>query len=103
MKVLKEKFSKNSKQYVQIKRTELVVLYGLTGDYTNEYTSFEVLKIYIHKPFTFNGKEYDSYERIAGNEEFGCDGSLTFPTLPQAEKYFEILQKKLISQQTDNQ
>jgi len=72
MKLLKESFKLNKLQYTQLKRNELVALYGIGGTYTDEPRHFEVSKIYIRND------QYGIRESLPSNEQFGRDLSRCF-------------------------
>jgi hypothetical protein len=42
MKLLKESFKLNGLQYTQLKRNDVVALYGISGTYTDEILHWEV-------------------------------------------------------------
>jgi hypothetical protein len=87
MKLLKESFKFNGLQYTQLKRNELVALYGIGGTYTDEPKHYEVSKIYIRDD------QYGVRESLPSNEQFGRDLSRCFNDYESALKYFDELTK----------
>ena len=75
MKLLKESFKLNDLQYILLKRNDVVALYGIGGNYTDDVKSYEVDIIYIRKD-----KYADEREHIPSNELFGRDRSRWFLT-----------------------
>jgi hypothetical protein len=87
MKLLKESFKFNGLQYTQLKRNELVALYGIGGTYTDEPKQYEVSKIYIRDD------QYGIRESLPTNEQFGRDLSRCFNSHDSALRYFDELTK----------
>lgn len=87
MKLLKESFRFNGLHYTQLKRNELVALYGIGGTYTDEPRHFEVSKIYIRND------QYGIRESLPSNEQFGRDLSRCFNCHESALRYFDELTK----------
>lgn len=89
--MLKEHFIKNGLPYTFIKRNDYVCLYGIGGTYTDKVICYEVLKIQVRND------KYGIREALPSNEQFGRDGSASFISLKQAEKYYTLLTDALSS------
>ena len=88
MKTIKERFRKNDKTYVLLQRNDKYALFGLEGEYTTNFTSFEVSKIYIQKENKIFGNKFEESETISRNSLFGKDGSMMFSDYNSAMTYF---------------
>ena len=88
MEFIKERFRKNDKTYVLLHRNDKYALFGLEGEYTTNFTSFEVSKIYIQKECISNGIKFKEKELISSNTLFGKDGSMMFSDYNSAMTYF---------------
>jgi len=89
MKTLKEKFRLNGLQYTLLKGNEVVALYGIGGEYTEEILHYEVAKIYIRKD------KFGIRESLPTNGVFGRDLSRCFNDKGLALHYFDELTNKL--------
>jgi hypothetical protein len=85
MKLLKESFKLNGLQYTQMKRNDVVALYGISGTYTNKILHWEVSKIYTRKD------KYGVRESLPTNEKFGRDLSRCYIDKEKAYRYFDTL------------
>lgn len=97
MKTLKTQFKMNGLPYTLIKRNEVVALYGIGGDFTDEILHWEVDIIYIRKD------KYGKREHIADNENFGRDRSRCFKSKELAYKYFDELTHDLSQERIQSQ
>jgi uridine kinase len=85
MKLLKESFRLNGLRHTQLKRNEVVALYGVGGTYTNMISHWVVCKIYHRKD------KYGEREALPTNEQFGRDLSWCFNNYKSALRYFDEL------------
>ena len=92
MKQLKESFRLNGLPYTQLKRNDVVALYGIGGEYTDEIRHWEVDIIYIRKD------QYGEREHIANNENFGIDRSRCFNDELRALEYYDKLTGELLAE-----
>jgi hypothetical protein len=90
MNTLQEKFRLNGLPYTLLKRNEVVALYGIGGEYTDEILHYEVAKIYIRKD------KFGLRESLPTNGVFGRDLSRCFNDKGLALQYFDELTNKLI-------
>ena len=65
-----------------IQRNDVVVLYGVSGTYTDEILHYEVCRIQIRND------KYGHREVLPSNEQFGKDGSQAILDQDDALKYF---------------
>jgi hypothetical protein len=98
MKTLETNFRRKRLLYTLIKSNNLVALYGVGGEYTDNPINWEVCRIKIRNDHS------GIRAAIPTDEEFGRDGefvnqtcSLCFPQRQrkEAEEYFDILTKNL--------
>lgn len=99
IKQLRTSFTNNGKTCIVIKRNQYVALVGIKSDYTDLFTSVEVVRIYIERGYHRYGKDYPPTERITSNSQFGLDYSGSYPTLEQAEKEFDKVSLIIINKQ----
>ena len=92
---LKTEFRKNGLSYTQIKRNNVVALYGVSGTFTDKILHFEVCKIKKVPAGEMFGKTYPEHETIAGNEMFGKEGSQAIVQRNEAELYYEELTNRI--------
>jgi hypothetical protein len=92
MKQLKESFRLNGLLYTLLKRNDVVALYGIGGDYTDEIRHWEVDIIYIRKD------QYGEREHIANNENFGIDRSRCFHNELRALEYYDKHNEELLAE-----
>jgi hypothetical protein len=85
MKLLKESFKLNGLPYTQMKRNDVVALYGIGGAYTDKILHWEVSKVYIRKD------KYGKRESLPTNEKFGRDLSRCYMDKETAYQYFDTL------------
>ena len=92
MKTLKTSFRLNGLPYTLLKRNDVVALYGIGGNYTDEIRHYEVDIIYIRKD------KYGIREHIADNDTFGRDRSRCFAREDLALKYYDKLTTELMNE-----
>ena len=97
MKTLKKSFRLNGLPYTLLKRNDVVALYGIGGDYTDEILHYEVDIIYTRKD------KYGEREPIADNENFGRDRSRSYKNYDTALKYFDELTLDLSKERIQSQ
>jgi hypothetical protein len=85
MKELKTSFRQNGLLYTQLKRNEVVALYGVGGTYSDNISHYEVCKIYIRND------KYGIRKALPTNEQFGKDLSSHFNNYNAALSYFDEL------------
>jgi hypothetical protein len=85
MKLLKESFKLNDLQYTQLKRNDVVALYGICGTYTDEILHWEVSKIHTRND------RFGIREALPTNEKFGRDLSRCYMDKEKAYRYFDTL------------
>ncbi len=83
MKTLKENFRLNGLPYTLVKRNDVVALYGIGGEFTDEILHWEVCKIYIRDD------GYGIRKSIPSNEQFGRDPCRCFNNEKAAFRYFD--------------
>jgi len=89
MNKLKEHFRMNGLPYTLLKQNEVVALYSIGGEFTDEILHWEVDIIYNRKD------KYGEREHIATNEQFGRDRGRCFSDEKLALDYFDELTNKL--------
>jgi hypothetical protein len=89
MKTLKTSFRLNGLPYTLLQRNEVVALYGIGGEYTDEIRHWEVDKIQIRND------QHGERESIPTNEQFGRDLSRCFNDKEKALRYFDELTTRL--------
>ena len=92
---LKPAFRKNGLSYILIQRNEVVVLFGVSGTFTNKVLHYEVCKVKKVPAGEMFGKTYPAHETIPGNEQFGRDGSSAIVKRSEAELYYDTLTKQV--------
>lgn len=88
MKTIRKKFRKNDKTYVLLHRNNKLALYGLEGEYTKSFTSYEVVCIYIRNDYEIGCRIVKGGETITPNSMFGMDYSRSFNNYNSAMTYF---------------
>jgi len=97
MKTLKDSFRLNNLPYTLLKRNEVVALYGIGGEFTDEIIHWEVDIIYIRND------QYGEREHIATNDTFGRDRSRCFNNKEKALNYYDELTTELIKERNLSQ
>jgi hypothetical protein len=92
MNTLKEQFRLNGLPYTLLKRNDVVALYGIGDEFTDEILHWEVDIICIRKD------QYGEREHIATNENFGIDRSRCFNSEAKALEYFDKLTSELMTE-----
>jgi hypothetical protein len=89
MKTLKDSFRLNNLPYTLLKRNDVVALYGIGGEFTDDIIHWEVDIIYLRKD------QYGEREHIATNDTFGRDRSRCFNNKEKALNYYDELTTEL--------
>ena len=97
MKRLKTSFRLNGLPYTLLQRNDVVALYGIGGENTDNILHYEVDIIYIRKD------KYGEREAIPSNENFGLDRSKCFNDKQRALEYFDKLTAELLAERKQPQ